>query len=366
MLAALATAAAARADDQPYYPPVTQTQPAPAVPAAQPAVAPTAAPQYPAPSQPPYQAQTQPQYQQPYPQPTPAYQAQVPSYPAAERWVRRSQQMQAAAAQDPVPKPNDGSLPPLPPLELGPGPQQLGQPQASAFLPPSSTPLPPVDVVAQRPTSPAQMPGGTQFREGSGAPEYGAPPAPELVKKPSELPKVTAILPYLDYEPNPKIAKENPCENQCPTPDGKPCKTRDGRILDCPKEITLSEGTYEPRPFAPSVFAWQASNVCYQPLYFEDPQLERYGHSYPFFVQPFVSIGRMTVQAVGLPYQMVIDPCCSSVYPLGYYRPGECAPKLIYQIPLNAEAALVEAGAITGVYFLFPHSAWAYSTPGVK
>jgi hypothetical protein len=211
------------------------------------------------------------------------------------------------------------------------------------------------------------MPGGTQFREGPAAgPEYGAAPAPELVKKPSELPKVTAILPYLDYEPDPKVAKENPCENQCPTPDGKPCKTKDGRILDCPKEITLSEGSFQPRAFAPSVYAWQASNVCYQPLYFEDPQLERYGHSYPFLVQPFVSIGRMTVQAAGLPYQMVIDPCCCCVYPLGYYRPGECAPKLIYQVPLNLEAALVEAGAITGVYFLFPHSAWAYSTPGVK
>ena len=172
---------------------------------------------------------------------------------------------------------------------------------------------------------------------------------------------MTQILPYADYEPDAKIAKDNPCENQCPTLDGKPCKTRDGRILDCPKEIPLSEGPYQPRNFAPSVFAWQASNICYQPLYFEDPQLERYGHAYPFFIQPIVSSVRFTVQAAGLPYQMVLNPPCSDVYPLGYYRPGECAPKLIYQVPLNLEAALVEAGAITGVYFLFPHSAWAAS-----
>jgi hypothetical protein len=332
VLAALATgAAAAQADDQTYYPPATQAQPAPAAP---PSFAPS----------------TQPQ----------------PQYPSAERWTRRSQQMRTASAQDAVPKPGDpSSLPPLPPLELGPAPQQSGQPQASGFLPPSTTPLPPVDVVAQRPLTPSQMPGGTQFREGPGGnPDYGTAPAPELIKKPGELPKVTQILPYADYEPDPKIAKENPCENQCPTPDGKPCKTRDGRILDCPKEITLSDRPYQAQPFAPSVFAWQASNICYQPLYFEDPQLERYGHSYPFFVQPFVSMGRMTVQAAGLPYQMVIDPCCSSVYPLGYYRPGECSPKLIYQVPLNLEAALVEAGALTGVYFLFPHSAWAFAVPG--
>lgn len=71
--------------------------------------------------------------------------------------------MRTASAQDGVPKSGDPSLPPLPPLDLGPGPS--GQPQASGFLPPSTTPLPPIDVLAQRPLSPAQMPGGTQFRE---------------------------------------------------------------------------------------------------------------------------------------------------------------------------------------------------------
>jgi hypothetical protein len=332
MLAALAAGtSAARADDPNYYAPATQ---APA------AVAPAT-------------PNAQPQYQSPY--------------PTAERWVRRSQRLRSASAQDAVPKPNDPSLPPLPPLEIGPAPQQAGPPDGSGFLPPSNVPLPAPETVAQRPLTPAQMPGGTDFRATPGATlEYGSPPSPEQVKKPSELPKVTQILPFIDYEPDPRIAKENPCENQCPTPDGKPCKTRDGRILDCPKEITLSDAQWQPRTYAPSVYAWQASNICYNPLYFEDVQLERYGHSWPFFIQPFVSMGRMTVQTAGLPYQMVIDPPHSGVYPLGFYRPGECSPKLIYQIPLNLEAGLAEAGAITGVYFLFPHSAWAYATPGLK
>jgi hypothetical protein len=282
-------------------------------------------------------------------------------YPTAERWVRRSQRLREASARDAVPKPNAESLPPLPPLELGPAPPQSME-QAAPSQQQYSQPYPPgaaVEFMAQRPTSPAQMPGGTQFRANPEAvPEFGAPPPPEKIKKPSELRKVTQILPYLDYEPDPKIAKDNPCENQCPTPNGEPCKTREGRILDCPKEISLAEGPFQARSFAPSLYTWEASNICYNPLYFEDPQLERYGHTYPFFVQPFVSIGRFTVQAAGLPYQMTINPVCSAVYPLGFFRPGECAPKLIYQIPLNAEAALVEAGSIAGVYFLFPHSAW--------
>lgn len=332
------------ADDTNYYPPTTPAASAPSTPGFQ--AAPAAAGSGP----------TLPDAQSP---------SQSP-YPTAERWVRRSQNLRAASARDGVPKPDDAYLPPLPPAEGGSAPQPAAQFNASNSFVPYS-PSPAADGIAQRPSSPAQMPGGTQFRANPQMPlEAGQAPQPEKVKRPGELPRLTQIMPYIDYEPDPQLAKNNPCENQCPTPDGKPCKTRDGRILDCPQEIALSEHPWQPRTFAPSVYAWQASNICYQPLYFEDPQLERYGHSWPFFVQPIVSSVRFTVQSAGLPYQMVIDPCCSDVYPLGFYRPGECSPKLIYQVPLNLEAALVEAGALTGVYFLFPHSAWAYATPGVK
>jgi hypothetical protein len=351
VIAALAAATTAATADDTYYQP-TITNPGPSPPSVQtaPPAVPSAPVAMPAPAAPVSAGGA----------------SAAPSpYPAAERWVRRSQRLREAAAQDAVPKPDATYLPPLPPLDLTPAATQTASQRDASFAPPAyaSPTLP--DSVAQRPLGPAQMPGGTQFRENLGAaPEYGAIPGPEKVKKPSELPRVTQILPYIDYEPDQKIARENPCENQCPTQNGQPCKTRDGRTLDCPAEIHLSEGPWVPRTYAPSLYAWQASNVCYNPLFYEDVQLERYGHSYPFFVQPFVSIGRMTVQAIGFPYQAVINPPCCDVYPLGYYRPGECAPKLIYQIPLNLEAALVEAGAITGTYFLFPHSAWAYAHPG--
>ncbi|HEX4071802.1 MAG TPA: hypothetical protein VHX68_11545 [Planctomycetaceae bacterium] len=348
----MAAAAPAAIAEDTYYPPVV-TNPGTSAPTAQPAP-----PSVPVTPGSPYvmPAQAAPFAADASTSPTP--------YPAAERWVRRSQRLREASAQDAVPKPDPSALPPLPPLDLTPTTQTASQRDASFAPPTYAAPTIP-DTMAQRPLSPAQMPGGTQFRSNvEGSPDYGAPPGPEKVKKPSQLPKVTQILPYGDYEPDPKVAQDNPCQNQCPMPNGQPCKTRDGRTLDCPQEITLSETPWTPRTYAPSLFAWQASNICYNPLYYQDVQLERYGHSYPFFVQPFVSMGRMTVQAIGFPYQAVIDPPSCNVYPLGYYRPGECAPKLIYQIPLNLEAALVEAGAITGTYFLFPHSAWAYAHPG--
>lgn len=118
--------------------------------------------------------------------------------------------------------------------------------------------------------------------------------------------------------------------------------------------IHFANRPYEERAFPQITLAWEAANYWHYPLYFEDPALERTGHSHHPIVQPFASIGRAAVQLGLLPYQMVIIPPCKHEYPLGWYRPGECAPKLHYQIPLNAEAALVEAGVVTGLYFVIP------------
>jgi hypothetical protein len=65
-------------------------------------------------------------------------------------------------------------------------------------------------------------------------------------------------------------------------------------------------------------------------------------------------VGKFSAQLVGLPYQMGIDPPCKRIYPLGYYRPGECAPKLHYQVPWNTRAALIQAGVTTGMFYLIP------------
>ena len=100
--------------------------------------------------------------------------------------------------------------------------------------------------------------------------------------------------------------------------------------------------------------AWEPTNFYYYPLYFADPALERYGHTYHPVVQPVASLARAGVQFVLLPYQMTITPPCKQEYPLGWYRPGECAPKLHYQIPLNAKAAVVEAAVVTGLFFAIP------------
>ncbi|MBA3312710.1 MAG: hypothetical protein M3552_11840 [Planctomycetota bacterium] len=175
-----------------------------------------------------------------------------------------------------------------------------------------------------------------------------------VAKTPAELRKINDILPYFDYEPDPDV--DDPCLYLCPRPDGLPCKQYgEGEYVPaCPDEVALGDGPFVPRMMPPSVFAWTASNISYNPLYFEDVQLERYGHTYGECVQPFVSLGKFSAQLIGLPYQMALDPPCKEVYPLGYYRPGEPAPKLFYQVPLNAKAAVIAAGVYTGIGVVLP------------
>ncbi|MDA0835247.1 MAG: hypothetical protein O3A29_18380 [Planctomycetota bacterium] len=177
----------------------------------------------------------------------------------------------------------------------------------------------------------------------------------EPITSPAELKSIKAIMPFRNYEPDAILAADDPCNNLCPRPDGTPCEpSPDRRTPECPEEITLGELQFGGRAFDASCYLWEPSNIFYHPLYFQDANLERYGQTYHDVLQPFVSVGRFGVQLVGLPYQMVISQPCSKVYPLGYYRPGDCAPKRVSQIPWNAKAALFQAEVVTGAIFLFP------------
>ncbi len=177
---------------------------------------------------------------------------------------------------------------------------------------------------------------------------------PEPVTNPSQLKRISAIQPYFDYQPETSL-KGEVCWDLCPRPDGLPCKPDENGLLpECPNEFRFGEEPYSPRAIGDCVYSWQASDLYHNPLYFEDPAFERYGHTHCELIQPFVSVGRAGLQLVGLPYQMTIDPVCKQMYALGYYRPGECAPKKYYRIPWNLHAAVAEAGVLTGLIYIFP------------
>lgn len=104
----------------------------------------------------------------------------------------------------------------------------------------------------------------------------------------------------------------------------------------------------------PLLLQWQPSNLWYHPLYFEDPALERYGHTYSPVVQSLVSTGRFLGQTVTIPYHATLRPMQSREYPLGWYRPGERSPYLTYRPAWNDEAAVTQALSVVGLFFLIP------------
>ena len=123
---------------------------------------------------------------------------------------------------------------------------------------------------------------------------------------------------------------------------------------DYPFECPLESGQQEPRQWPQITYMWKAAGLCHKPLYFEQVQLERYGHSWGPYTQPIMSgihfFGTLPI----LPYKMGLRTPNECVYTLGYYRPGNCAPYLVGGFPFTWRAAAFEAGAATGMSFIFP------------
>jgi hypothetical protein len=101
------------------------------------------------------------------------------------------------------------------------------------------------------------------------------------------------------------------------------------------------------------MFTWKAAGYCHKPLYFEDWQLERYGHSHGA-LDPIFSAAHFFVSLPVLPYKMGVELPWECVYPLGHYRPGNCAPWTIPAVPISGRGLAVQAATVTGIVFLLP------------
>ena len=168
--------------------------------------------------------------------------------------------------------------------------------------------------------------------------------------------KVTKILPFADYNPDQSNRRADSGRSHSPRPKGYLSQKSpgDGYAPSSPKELKLEGQPFQERMFAESLFVWEPSNIFYNPLYFEDAALERYGHTHHGLLQPFVSTGKFGIRLLGLPYQMHFHPIHSKVYPLGWYRPGEYAPRKHTYVPLSLSAGTLEAGVLTALFFLIP------------
>jgi hypothetical protein len=123
---------------------------------------------------------------------------------------------------------------------------------------------------------------------------------------------------------------------------------------DYPCECRLEGETFQPRRFASTTMTWKAAGYCHKPLYFEDWELERYGHSRGMFVDPFIAGAHFFVTLPILPYKAGMQAPWECVYPLGYYRPGSCAPWTVPGVPYSPRGFAVQAATVTGLVFLLP------------
>ena len=155
------------------------------------------------------------------------------------------------------------------------------------------------------------------------------------------------------------VDMDGPFQDVCPDP------REISSILDVPYKVIipadnvpqscpLPDEPFTRKAPTPITFTWKASSLCYKPLYFEDVQLERYGHYRNPYLQPFVSRARFLLTVPCLPYLMGVDPPKQCVYDLGYYRPGNCAPSMLEPIPISLRGGLLQAGAVVGLAAAIP------------
>lgn len=156
-----------------------------------------------------------------------------------------------------------------------------------------------------------------------------------------------------EFAQNPPIEAE-----KCKSPrDLKPIGDISNRIAAepglFPQECSLGDEPFQPRRFARTDFTWKASALCHKPLYFEQPGVERYGHTFGPFLQPVVSSGHFFASVIMFPYKMGLEPPWECVYPLGHYRPGDCAPYTIGPVPISARGVVTQACLTLGMVYVF-------------
>lgn len=138
-----------------------------------------------------------------------------------------------------------------------------------------------------------------------------------------------------------------------PQPSDGPLPADCSANLFVPAGTPGAEATLAGR-WQPTAFYWLPSEVAFQPLYFDDVPLERYGQSVCPVIQPVLSGVHFFGMFPIMPYKIGVDRTHDCISSLGYYRPGSAAPCVRQRLPWETDAALIESGAWVGLIFLLP------------
>jgi hypothetical protein len=108
------------------------------------------------------------------------------------------------------------------------------------------------------------------------------------------------------------------------------------------------------RPWLELVYNWEATGFFHGPLYFEQPNAERLGHSTGVIVQPFILGAHFFAHIPALPYMVVAEPPLTRCYTLGHYRPGRYAPWRYIRLPVSIAGGVAQTGVVLGLVYLIP------------
>lgn len=135
-----------------------------------------------------------------------------------------------------------------------------------------------------------------------------------------------------------------------------------GRLLPDPAYIA-PEGADVTEPLSTQTLAFpgfrgHVSGFCHRPLYFEEPNLERYGYECcPSFclAQPAVSVAKFYCNVASLPYKLASEPPCSYSCTCRYLYPAGTHAPPVRECPECSQQGLVaEAATIAGLILLIP------------
>jgi hypothetical protein len=175
-----------------------------------------------------------------------------------------------------------------------------------------------------------------------------------------QLPRMAPTVPQSDEQEVPWTERQlEPCTDQLGRLKSIKEISHDIRPVTAsgvlPEECALDGDAFNGRHFSQTCFMWKASAVSTKAAYFEDTQLERYGHTKvcPAF-QPVLSGAKFFATIPILPYKMGVIPPKECVYTLGHHRAGNCAPYMAEPFPISPRGALFQAGAVAGAVVAIP------------
>ncbi len=194
--------------------------------------------------------------------------------------------------------------------------------------------------------------------------------AQDVVSGPAVATRASAIMPLVQasarqYLPPPEEVTSQPGGNASGLPpfddDIKPLSATRTHLQPPPGEMprdyaeeqfestpVVFGGSLEDRRPTGLVYFWEASALCFQPIYIEDVNLERYGYSHGV-LQPFVSAIHFFGTIPLLPYKMGMHPESECIYTLGYYRPGTPCPYQTSRLGWSWRGAVCEAAFIGAI-----------------